>query len=247
MVHGPKREEVGPGEGILDFVEQEEAVRGLRQDPLAEEVTMQPLPTWQGLPVVVLRADFKQPGLDVVGEGPGQFGLPGTRWAIEEDVGPGFPAFDSLPHVPDQQAEVGVVGKILQRQGWGRRLGKIRRQYAFNPTCGLPEGLVEAFHGLELNRPVDPFIDLDEPSRGQSPILPDRQANFGFGDLENSGQMVIKFLDPTAIEFMQSLPETGFFPPKHDEQEDVPLGFGQLQQLTQLRQVLERRLRSESS
>ena len=45
VMHRPEREEVGPREGILNFVEQQKAVRGLRQDSLAEEVTPQPLPT----------------------------------------------------------------------------------------------------------------------------------------------------------------------------------------------------------
>ena len=151
MVHGHEREEIGPREGILNFVEQQEAVRGLRQDPLAEEVTLQPPPTSNCLPVVVFGADFKQPGFDMLGEGPRQFGLPGTRWAIEQDIGPRFPAFHGLADIPDQQAEVGVVGEILQRQGWGRRLGEVRRQYPLHPTFSLPEGLVEAFQRLDIN------------------------------------------------------------------------------------------------
>jgi hypothetical protein len=99
MVHRHELEEIGPREGILNFVEQEEAVRSLRQDPQAEEVTQQPLPTSQSLPVAVFGAEFKQPGFDMLGEGSGQLGLPGTRGAIEQDVGPGFAAFNGLQHV----------------------------------------------------------------------------------------------------------------------------------------------------
>jgi hypothetical protein len=93
MVHGREQEERRIRKGILNFVEQEDAVGGLRQDPLAEEVTMQPLPTSQSLPVTVFGADFKQAGLDMVSNGPRQLGLPGTGRAIEEDVSPGSRRF----------------------------------------------------------------------------------------------------------------------------------------------------------
>jgi len=47
-------------------------------------------------------------------QGPGQLRLAGAGWVIQQDVGPGFPPFQGLAHVPDQKAEVRVVGKITQ-------------------------------------------------------------------------------------------------------------------------------------
>lgn len=83
MVHRCEREEIRPGEGILNFLEQQKAVMGLRKDPLAEEVSPQPLPTWQSLPVAVLGADFEQARLHMMGEGSDQFSFSGPRWAVQ--------------------------------------------------------------------------------------------------------------------------------------------------------------------
>ena len=113
MVHGPIKE-IWPREGILNFVKQQEAVGSLRQDSLAEEVTSQPLPIWQSFPVVVFGAHLKQAGFDMLRQGSGQLRLAGAGWVIRQDVGPGFPPFQGLAHVPDQKAEVRVVGKITQ-------------------------------------------------------------------------------------------------------------------------------------
>lgn len=87
---------------------------------------------------------------------------------------------------------------------------------------------------------MDAFIYFDEARSDEGPVLPDCQPNFVFRNLENPGPVVIKFLDPAAIEFMEGLPEAGLLAEKDDEQEDVPLGLGKLQQRAQLFQVLKK-------
>jgi len=99
------------------------------QHPLAEEVIPKPLAPNQRFPVVVFGADFKQPGMQVVSEGSGQFSLPGTRWAIQQDICPWFPPFQGLADAADQKSPNDRVG--------GGDLAKYVPNMSSTPPAGL--------------------------------------------------------------------------------------------------------------